>query len=205
MTLVAARVLCDGELAESVLAPYFAAARDVFVEELEARFRARSVLRQTRLVIDPDAHDTPRHFAGTNRTGSIVIAAPEMAELPEKTILAIFAHELGHAADFAYPAAWSWPKSGAGEVVYVGSDPEARATAWRTFFGKADRSSSGRYDAERPAINWTRAWERRNADQIEWAADGIAFWVTGKRIGYSGPCLLQSLERGAPLRPRGLR
>lgn len=199
-------VLSDSETCASVLQPYFDAAKDVFVEELEKRvLTGRSKLRRTELIVTEEAHDKPRHFAGTNETGSVVIAAPQMADLPDNVILAIFAHELGHAADFAYPASWTWPRARAGEVAYVGSDAESRAVAWRQTFGKAHRTSSTRFDHERPAINWTRAWEERSPDEVEWAADGIAFWVTGRRIGYEGPCMLQSLRSSARPRPKGLR
>jgi len=47
-------------------------------------------------------------------------------------------------------------------------------------------------------------WQRRNSDDVEFSADLIAEWAVGTRIGYLGPCHLQSLGRGVP-RPYGLR
>ncbi len=45
---------------------------------------------------------------------------------------------------------------------------------------------------------------RTSAPEIEVIADLIAQAAIGSRIGYSGKCMLQGLNRGVP-RPEGLR
>ena len=51
---------------------------------------------------------------------------------------------------------------------------------------------------------WQRLWRERSRDQIEWAADGIAQAVTGRKLGYCGDCLIQCYQGGIE-RPAGLR
>jgi len=80
-----------------IIEPYF----DVVLERyLEAGWDR---VRHTRLRCDPGMHDTPRHFAGCLLSGKIIYVAPELVDLPQKTMLGILAHELGHATDFLYP------------------------------------------------------------------------------------------------------
>ena len=43
-----------------------------------------------------------------------------------------------------------------------------------------------------------RQWQARTHHEIELTADLIAEQVLGHRIGYSGPCMLQSFNRGVP-------
>lgn len=47
-------------------------------------------------------------------------------------------------------------------------------------------------------------WRRRGRDEVELTADAIASRVMRRRIGYSGPCVLQELGARRP-RPIGLR
>lgn len=157
-----------------VLEPYWVAMRDRFTESGYSR------CREARLYVAPWMHDTHRHFAATTEDGQCMILAPEMAELPEDTVLAICAHEFGHAVDFLYP----------GEFV-LGHDRDA-----------VRRGREGMTDGQ--WTRWRKDWEGRDQDVIEFTADGIAQLVTGHRIGYTGPCLVQAFDRGRA-RPQGLR
>lgn len=168
--------LLDCAAAFAVLEPYFLATREVFVATDN---RAKRV----RMLCATDAHDAPRHFAGCSEDGRLIVVAPQMVELPEKTVAGIFAHELGHALDFARPA----------EYVVVAD--ELRRVPWPQGTEKPDNQ-------ERVAR--MRQWRDRDHDTVERTADAIAEWVMGVKIGYSGPCLLQSLGEGRS-RPIGLR
>lgn len=83
--------------ARLILEPYF--------EELRDRFASAGLHRiaEVRLRCNTEMHDNPRHFAGCLEDGTLIYAAPHLIELPERTVLGILAHELGHAADFLYP------------------------------------------------------------------------------------------------------
>jgi hypothetical protein len=177
------------EIASAVLRPHFDAVRDVFVGfRPEPGHAGLLLLRKTRLIIDPAVHDTFRHFAMCSDDGMVMRFAPEAVDLPIETVVAITAHEFGHASDFAYPARW----------VLLGR-------------GKAEWIPA---DGSKPVKRWQRAWRERNQaaragdegarDQIEWAADGISQAVTGKKTGYCGSCLLQCFAGGIE-RPVGLR
>jgi hypothetical protein len=157
-----------------ILDPYFRAMREVFVGY------GLTECRTVKLQADPLMHDEPRHFAGTRDDGRVMLVSPEMAELPEPTVSAIFAHEFGHATDFLYP----------GEFV-LGVDRVAV---------RRDRESFSDSSWHR----WLKDWEARDDDVIEFVADAIGEMVTGKRIGYPGPCKIQTFGRGMA-RPRGLR
>jgi hypothetical protein len=160
-------------------------------------------MKAVRFEVVPDAHDTERHFARMRTDGKLMQLAPEVVDLPDETLVAMLAHEFGHAADHAYPGCWSWPKVGAGESVWVGGTDKERAAAWRNIFGKADARSRHANDDAEVAGRWMGAWHRRNEDQVEWTADAIAFAVTGRKIGYCGKCMLQcfsGIERPAGLR-----
>jgi len=166
-----------------VLEPYYAAAREIFeIYERERWPTQKARLPRVRLEIARWIHDSPRHFAATADDGSHVIVAPEMTELPEQTVLAIFSHEFGHAIDMIY----------APEFFLV--DGELR---WVPIPGDDDRAGQAR-------VARMKQWERRDRDTVEMLADAIAEHVTGTSIGYSGPCLLQSFGRGEK-RPAGLR
>jgi hypothetical protein len=158
-----------------ILEPFFLAMQERFVRA------GWTEAKRVRLQVDPAMHDTPRHFAGARDDGSVIMVAPEMVELPWWTVDAIMAHEFGHATDFLYP----------GEFV-LGEDRVAIHRP-REALANDDRW-----------ITWLKDWEKRDDDVVELVADAIAERVTGKRIGYTGPCKLQTFGRGQP-RPLGLR
>lgn len=165
----------DEEEAHAIVEPYFEVMREDYV-------KAGMVLcKRTRLVIDPAMHDTARHFAACQDDGKVILLAPEIAELPDTMLMAIIAHELGHACDFLYP----------GQFAMQGEDQPA---AWR------DPNSMKSKHWHR----WLKDWEKRDADLVELTADAIAHLVTGVRYGYQRPCLIQSYE-ATRLRPLGLR
>lgn len=159
--------------------PYFQAVRERFVA-----FGLKRAAK-SRLEIAGWIHDKPRHFAATEDTGRVVIAAPEIAELPEPTLLAIMSHEFGHATDFLYPGEFILAD---GELVRLPPVPQ------RLINVKAEQANVARM----------RAWEKRDRDAIERTADAIAEMATGHQIGYCGPCELQCFDRGKPRR-QGLR
>lgn len=170
-------VVTQEEIAAVVIAPHFDAVRDVFAEFEPEEGKPLRVLRKTRFIVDSGVHDSNRHFAGCRQDGMLVQIAPEAARLPVDTLVAIFAHEMGHAADFAYPGCWLTERDG-----------PARWLRKRT--GRGARA-------------WMKAWSQRSDDQMEWDADSIAWAVVGRRIGYCGPCALQCFDGRA--RPEGLR
>lgn len=194
----------DDEIAHTVLQPHFDAVRDEFARFEVTPGVSLSKLRRVQYVITSEARNSDRHFAATLDTGMSMVFAPQIVDLPVETLVAILVHEFGHAADFAYPACWTWPKSSPGVATWVGAYDEHRAAAWRFVFGKAKARSRSGGDDRAPSENWAFAWNRRNRDQIEWAADAIASAVTGQAIGYCGPCMLQCFNGGMP-RPAALR
>jgi hypothetical protein len=163
-----------------VLEQYFTALKRTFVEEGAER------LEPVRLEIAPWVHDSPRHFAATAPAGNLIVAAPELAELPEETVVAILAHECGHATDFLYPGDYQLMDDG--ELIRLPPVPAELIDE------RAAQANLARM----------RAWRRRDEDTIERAADAIAECFTGRVIGYCGPCSLQCFDRGRP-RPRGVR
>lgn len=167
------------EEALAVLDPYFCAVQEQF------RKKAKRVSRVT-LEIAPWVRDSPRHFAGCSESGTPIVAAPELAELPEETVLAIFAHEFGHAVDFLYPAQFAMTEEG--ELIRLPDVPD----------GKLDARGAEHHVAR------MRQWRARDADLVERTADAIAEEITMRTIGYCGPCHLQCFDRGRP-RPVGLR
>lgn len=162
------------EDAHLVLEPYFLAMQEVYLAA------GLDKCRKTRLYCAPWIHDTPRHFAACRDDGLAIIVAPELAELPEPTVVAIFGHELGHATDFLYSAEFVLDQE---RAVRRRAREEGSDTQW---------------------ARWAKAWEHRDQDVVELTADGVAEFVTGARIGYLGPCLLQCFNRGQA-RPQGLR
>jgi hypothetical protein len=84
--------------ARLVLEPYYEALQERYAEAGLER------VQDTKLRCSPELHDTPRHFAGCQTDGAVIYVAPQLVELPESTVMGILAHELGHAADFLYPA-----------------------------------------------------------------------------------------------------
>ncbi len=175
--------LTDDEMVTSVLAPHFCAVQDVVAaHEVEPGFCLEKA-KKVRFVIDPEIHDKPRHFAATRDDGVLMLFAPQIIDLPFDTLVAILAHEFGHALDFLYPGRWYSRSDGPGEAFWI---------AERDMDTKAFRS-------------WRKVWETRRRDHVEWAADGIALSVTGKEITYSGNCLLQTFSGIGSDRPKGLR
>lgn len=157
-----------------VLEPYFTAMQEVFLEA------GLTHVERTKLYCAPWAHDTPRHFGACRDDGLAIIVAPELAELPEPTVVAIFGHELGHAVDYLYPAEFV---RGRDQLMQRRARSDGEDLQW---------------------ARWVKAWAARDADVVEQTADGIAEFVTGARIGYLGPCQLQCFNRGQA-RPQGLR
>lgn len=163
------------EEAHLILEPYFDAVRERYLDAGLDR------CKHTRLIIDTSMHDTARHFAACQTDGKIIMLAPEMVELPEETVLAIVAHEIGHACDFLYPGEFAMAQED--EPALRRSPESMKAKHWH---------------------RWLRDWEARDDDLVEMTADAIAHHVLGVRYGYRGPCLIQTF--GAQrLRPVGLR
>jgi hypothetical protein len=158
----------------AVLEPFFLASRSVFVEYGLER------CKKTQLYCAKSMHDTARHFAACRDDGKVVLAAPEMAELDYSIVAAIFAHEMGHATDYLYPAEWSLDGDG---MIVRRTREDVGDAQWARF---------------------VKAWEHRDDDLVEVTADAIAEMATGSRIGYLGPCCLQHFDRGSA-RPQGLR
>jgi len=148
--------------ARLILEPYFNELKDKYIE---AGFEEIAI---TKLRCTADMHDTPRHFAGCLESGEVIYAAPHMAELPVDTVLGILAHELGHAADFLYPA---------------------------QFVLRGDHVV---FSSEEPHRMQLKGWRKRDDDTIEIMADYIAEYVLGTSIGYRGPCHLQCLGVYSP-------
>jgi hypothetical protein len=197
-------VPADVEIAATVIEPYFDAVRDTFAAFEVEPGKPLARLKRVTFEVTSRAHSSARHFAATYETGLSMMFAPELVERPWETMVAILVHEFGHAADFAYPACWSWPKKQPSEVVWVGESARGRALAWREIYGRSGARSRSSDDDRPPAQNWAFAWQHRDRDQIEWAADAIAEAVTGRPIRYCGDCLLQCFDGGVS-RPAGLR
>lgn len=172
----------NSEEAFAVLEPYFIAARAIFVEYCVEQGLGDH-LKDTKFECRSEMHDTERHFAGTTLDGRKVLAAPELAELPEDNVAAIFAHEFGHVVDHRYPGRFVYADE---ELVLVAEVPE------------------GAHRGDQARVARMRQWENRDDDAIERVADVIAEQATGQKIGYGGPCMVQGFNRGVP-RPEGLR
>lgn len=160
--------------AYAVLEPYFEAVRKDY---LDAGLR---LVKRVKLEIDRDMHDTERHFAGCRDDGLRIVLAPELADVPDRMMLAILAHEFGHATDFLYP----------GEFVLGHGGPALR---------RAPESVD-----DKQWRKWLKAWQHRNDDVVELTADAVAERVMGVAYGYLGPCAIQSFDADRP-RPLGLR
>lgn len=158
--------------ARAIIEPYFIAVREKFER---AGYRRIS---KTRLGCDSGMHDSARHFAGCREDGGLILVAPELAELNHDVVLAILAHECGHATDFLYPA----------EFVLEGRSVVRR-----------DRDA----ESDKQWRKFLNAFKARDDDAVELTADAIAESVLGVPIGYRGPCRLQAF--GGTPRPLGLR
>ena len=133
--------------------------------------------------------DKPRHFAACRTDGELIVLAGELALQPVKTMTAIIAHEFGHAVDFLYPGSFLIQPSGQLLIRRAGV-----------------RSNDA---LPRQVMDH---WDRRGSDAIERTADLIAEQIMNIRIGYCGPCNLQTVllgtsdERGCRYpRPKALR
>lgn len=169
--------------AHAILEPYFLAARELFAKYCDDLGLDGREVAKTKFECRSEMHDTERHFAGTTLDGRKVLAAPEMADLPEDTVAAIFAHEFGHVVDHRYPSFFVFSEE---RLIYVGPvEGEDRR-------------------AEQARVARMKQWDRRNYHEVEVTADLLAEAVTGSRIGYSGKCMLQGLNRGVA-RPEKLR
>lgn len=165
------------ELAFAVIEPHFDAVRDHFAEhEVEPGKRLSRVL-ETRLLVSEHIRDRQRRYAATRTDGLLMVIAPEAAALPIEQLVAIIAHEFGHAADFLYPGRFLGRRNEPAVWVPKGAKKEAQLQ---------------------------RLWLQRSDDQIEWDADSIAMLVTGQAITYCGDDLLQCFGGGVA-RPAGLR
>ncbi len=160
--------------AYQVLEPYFNAVRDDY---LAAGLKK---VKRVKLFVAPAMHDSERHFGACKDDGSRILLAPELADVSDRVMLAIMAHEFAHATDFLYP----------GEFVLGKGGPALR---------RAEREVE-----EKQWSKWLKAWHQRGADVIELTADAIAERVMGVSYGYQGPCHIQSFD-ATRARPMGLR
>lgn len=193
------------DLALALLRPHFDAVRDVFSEWKTPDGNALRKAKSVDLIVT-EAAGGGRHYARTITTGKYMEIAPDAVDLELDTLVAIIAHEFGHAVDFLYPGCFTWPThaSKQGASIWVGEGAARRAAAYRAILGNPSARSRHKDDDIVCAVNWMAAWERRSADQVEWAADGICELVTGRKVRYAGAERLQSFDRGGP-RPAGLR
>lgn len=174
------------EIAAAIILPHWEAVRDVFSAFVPGDDASLSKVNRIKFTVDSSFHDSPRHFAATTDDGLEMFFAPHIVDLDEEFFVAIIAHEFGHALDFLYPARWIMPPA-QGRAVWI-EDPHS-------------------YEARK----WNKLWHTRSRDQIEWAADGIVWAVTGKRILYGAggcpedsECTIQRFKNGFA-RPKGLR
>jgi hypothetical protein len=185
------------ELAAAVIEPHFDAVRDVYAGFEPEPGKRLTTLKRTRFVVEPGVHDSERHYAMCRDDGLLIKVAPEAAQLDLETLTAVLAHEFGHAADFAYPGRWV-PSRGK-RAIWIGE-----GGCWHyDQHGNAEWRPQKGNDGRR-VRKWQSLWHERDDDQVEWSADSIAYTVTGLKIQYCGPCLLQCFGAGAA-RPAGLR
>jgi hypothetical protein len=172
----------DIRRAGTVLEPFIEDVRDAYLA-----FGLKNIAR-TRVVVTERAREGKRHFAACRTDGSQILLSPDLIRLPVATAVGIIAHEFGHAADYLYPAAF-----------------ERKFLGGATFRQYGLRSNDGvpRGVADR--------WRSRDDDEVEMSADAIAETVLSAsekrpiRIGYAGPCFLETIGAGIRPRPRGLR
>jgi hypothetical protein len=170
----------DEEAAQALLEPY--------IVEVAARFYEAGLTRLEGIKIRVSASEggEGRNFAACRTDGRLIVLSPDMVHLVPATLTAILAHELGHAADFLYPGLFVPGRDG--RMILL------------------DDSKKGVPTGEAPVPKtWLSDWRARDIDAQERQADRIAETVLGVRIGYSGPCLLQTIDDGISPRPHGLR
>ncbi len=139
-------------------------------------------IKRTKVVVTTQARDDGRHFAFCRTDGGLIGLAPEMIALPPATCLGIIAHEFGHAVDYLYPGAFCVASNG------------------RVLGGLAGARSNQSVPNAR-----YRLWLARDYDAVERTADAVAEKVLGVKIGYAGPCMLETINAGVRPRPPGLR
>jgi hypothetical protein len=180
----------DCETALAILEPYVKVAREEFLR-FEREHYGGSKIKRVKLECAPWAElqeedgFNVRNFAGTSEDGRMIVAAPELVELPEDSVAAIIAHEFGHTLDYLYPGRFLLAQ---GELV------------------RFDDPGVGNSKAEKARIARMRQWQllHQDRDLVEQVADEIASLVLHRQIRYAGPCLLQTFGRGLS-RPPGLR
>lgn len=188
----------DADRAWAVLRPYW--------EQIVSTFRHKGHAepgKVTRVKVDPKWHDTCRHFAGASQDAKILVVAPELADMPVASIVAILAHEAGHFVDLSNPGRY-WFRTACNvrlrkgaRAVSVRDVPETYRDATLFLFERLPEKNLGKHLNE---------WRERESDEVERTADAIAEVVTGQRIGYTGApgCLVQTMGSGVE-RPIGLR
>lgn len=169
------------EETRAVIEPYFEAVRERFIKYGLKR------ADKAKLDVSQKVRTSKRHYAATRDDGMLVIVCAELCELGEDEVVGILAHEMGHAVDYLYPARF---QLSLGELI------DWPSPSWSREAGEQD---------DRGTYNRMRQWEDRNHELIERTADAVASLVFERRIRYSGPCLLQTFERGQAPRPVGLR
>lgn len=158
------------------------------IEKVVRHFEERGLDRISGIQIEISEEDggSGRNFAACRTDGRLLVLSPDLVHLEQATVEGILAHELGHAADFCYPARLRFDARG--RLVLIDDSPRGVPT------GQAPIPPS-----------WIQEWEARDDDEVEGFADQVAEAVTGWKIGYAGPCLLQTVGRGIRPRPLGLR
>lgn len=158
------------------------------IEKVVRKFEDAGLDRISGIAVDVSADEggRGRNFAACRTDGRLLVLSPDLIHLQQATVEGILAHEFGHAADFCYPACIGFDKRGG--LVLIDDSPKG-VTAGQPPIPKA----------------WLHEWDARSDDTVESFADKIAEAVTGWRIGYAGPCLLQTVGKGLRPRPKGLR
>ena len=186
----APRTNLDLETARAIIEPYFVVAQDRFVAYSRSAHGSGKKVKAVALEchswreLKNDIDFGVRNFAATSEDARVIVVAPEIVELPPETVAAIIAHEFGHVIDFAFPADYAVAR---GELL-----------RWRGQVPSTDPR------AEQAMAARLRQWHERDPDVVEVTADEIASQVVGQTIRYSGPCLLQTFDRGMK-RPKRLR
>lgn len=169
----------DATVAYTIIEPYFDLAVEKARRFVQTQGLDPSKLDAVKLRVDKVMHDTARHFGGCRTDGKVVVLAPQIVDLPEQVLGAVMLHEIGHAVDFLYPGVFA-------------------------LRGRKLQAVERDFRGTRNALNRAASWDRRDADTVEFTADAIAERMSGRAIGYLGPCQLQTLGVRAP-RPAGLR
>jgi hypothetical protein len=157
---------------------------DPFIDEVRRGYLAFGLgkIERVKVKISEEARDGLRHFAMCRTDGGLIVLSPDVIGLPVATAQGIIAHEFGHAADYLYPGAFQ-----------------------RAAFGKAVFHEYGQRSNDGVPQGVADRWRARTDDEIELDADAIAETVLKVKIGYAGPCMLETIGAGVRPRPPGLR